>query len=258
MRYQDYEQESAETFDELSDAFETALGGDGAFETDTEALDTELTDFEMDEASVRVRAPRAAAAGAAGVQSRINQQRAALAQLKTAVEKVGRHVRRDGARLRFTLPVRTLRDASDRLGVNPTLVSALLKSLKKTNQRPLPVRREQETEFDETTMWEEVSGACPGTTKVTTHWWGVAFWLNECHTKALTEAAGAGTGAAALCTAVAPHPAAKMICGVAAAIIAIGGGAIKAIDALGGNKGIIIRKPWFSPPGLPPVVIWHQ
>jgi hypothetical protein len=259
MRYQDYEQESGETFDELSDAFETELEMDGAFETDTESsLDTELTDFEMDETSAVRRGPRATAAGAAHIQSRIAKQRAALAQLKNAVEKVGTHVKRDGARLRFTLPVRTVRDASSRLGVNPALVTALLKSLKKTNERPLPSRRELDTEMDEATMWEEVSGSCPGVTKVTTHWWGTAFYLNECHTKALTEAAGVGTGATALCVAVAPHPGAKAICGIAAALIAIGGAAIKAIDAMGGNKGIIIRKPWVVPFGVPPVVIWHQ
>jgi hypothetical protein len=258
MRYQDYEQESGETFDELSDAFETELGMDGAFETETESLDMELTDFETDETSAVRRGPRATAAGAASLQSRIARQRAALAQLKNAVERVGAHVRKDGARLRFTLPVRTVRDASSRLGLNPALVTALLKSMKKTNERPMPSRRELDTEMDEATMWEEVSGSCPGVTKVTTHWWGTALWLNECHTKSLTEAAGAGTGAAALCVAVAPHPAAKTICGIAAAIIAIGAGAIKAIDAMGGNKGIIIRKPWVVPPGLPPIVIWHQ
>jgi len=259
MRYDgDGEQESTETFDELSDAFETGLGADGAFETDTEAFDTEFADFEEGEVLGGGGATRGAAAGRAGVQSKLNQQRAALAQLKNAVQSIGRHIKRDGARLRFTLPVRTVRDASIRLRVNPALVSALLKSLKKTNQRPLPVRREQETEVDEATMWEEVSGACPGTTRVSTHWWGVAFWLNECHTKALTEAAAAGGGAAALCVAVAPHPAAKGVCAIAGAIIAIGAGVIKAIDALGGNKGIIIRRPWFVPLGLPPVVIWHQ
>jgi hypothetical protein len=259
MRNDGYgERESSQTLEELSDAFEVGLGANGAFETDSEAFDTEFTDFEEGEAFRGGAAMRGAAAGRAGVQGKLNQQRAALAQLRHAVQSMGRHIRRDGGRLRFTLPARTVRDVSLQLRVNPALVSGLLKSLKKTNERPQALRREQETEVDETTMWEEVSGACPGETKFTRHWWGTAFWLNECHTKALVEAAGVGGGAAALCAAVAPHPAAKAICAIAGAIIAIGGGAVKAIDALGGNKGIIIRSPWVVPPGLPPVVIWHQ
>jgi hypothetical protein len=267
MRYDSsYEQGSLETYDELSDAFETGLEETGSdFETDTEALDGELTDSEEGEEEYEEEGEeefpaRAVRRGGGGnVQMKLNQQRAALAKLRGSVQSVGRHIRKDGARLRFTLPARTVTEAAGKLRLDPRTVSALLKSLKTTNQRLQSGRRgELDMEADETMMWQEVSGACPGTTKVSTHWWGVSIWLNECHTKTLVEAAGAGASAAALCAAVAPHPVAKGVCAVAAPIIGIGAGAIKAIDALGGNKGIIIRKPWISPLGVPPIVIWHQ
>ena len=273
MRYDsNFEQDSLETFDELSDAFETGLQADASFETqadeqeaDTEALDSELSDFEYEfeheqegagEVSGR-RPPR----GRGNAQQKVSQQRAALAKLRQAVEGMGRHIRKEGGRLRFKLPARNLADAAAKTRLDPRLVSALLKSLKKTNDRA-PMRKRQaelETEMDEAMMWQEVSGACPGVTKVTTHWWGTSVYLNECHTKALLEAAKAGGGAAALCAAVvAPEAITKTVCLVAAGVITIGGAAIAGIDALGGNKGIIIRKPWVSPPGLPPIVIWHQ
>jgi hypothetical protein len=259
MRYDsNYEQDSFETFDELSSAFETGLSGDfeGEDESESETFDTELTDFEGEE---EFAAPARRGGATGNVQQKLAQQRAALARLRSGVQTVGRYVRKDGGRLRFTLPARSVADASAKLRIDPRLVSSLLKSLQKTNQRAaagVGRRNELDMEMDET--WGEVGGSCPGVTKATTHWWGIAIWLNECHTKALVEAAATGASGAALCAAVAPHPVAKGVCAVAAPIIGIGAGVIKAIDALGGNKGIIIRKPWITPPGIPTIVIWHQ
>jgi hypothetical protein len=272
MRYDsDFEQDSLETYDELSDAFETGLQADGAFETDTgeqeadtEALDSELSDFEhefeQEQETEEVGGGRQGR-GRGNSQLKVNQQRIALAKLRGAVQGMGRHIRKEGGRLRFKLAARNVADAAVKVKLDPRLVSALLKSLKKTNDRA-PLRRRQaelDTEMDETMMWQEVSGACPGVTKLSTHWWGTSLYLNECHTKAVLEAAKIGGGAAAICTAVvAPEAITKTICAVAAGIITIGGAAIAGIDALGGNKGIVIRRPWVTPPGLPPVVIWHQ
>jgi hypothetical protein len=95
-------------------------------------------------------------------------------------------------------------------------------------------------------------------TKFSTHWWGVSVWLNECHVKTLLEVADAGSGAAGICAALAPEGFSKTACAVAAGALKIGGFVIKRIDALGGNRGITIRKPWFAPPLVPPLVVWHQ
>lgn len=288
MRYDtNFEQDSLETPEELSDAFETGLQGDSAFETggsgDSETFDTEMADFESDfesdfeeefdpqgeafdqqegeeesEEELGGRARRGGAGGA-NVQQKLNEQRAALAKLRSAVQGVGRHIRQEGGRLRFKLPARSVSDAAAKLKLDPRVVAAMLKSLRATNARA-PMRRRQaeiDTEMDETAMWQEVSGACPGETKVTTHWWGTAFWFNECHTKTLLNGLSVAKDAASLCAAL-PIPRAQQVCKVAGPIIGIGAIAIKGIDALGGNKGIIVRQPWVVPPGLPPVVIWHQ
>lgn len=275
MRYDtDFEQESLETHEELSDAFETGLQGDSAFETgefsDTEALDTELTDFEEEfdhegeafdqegeEESEEELGGRARRGGGADVQQKLNQQRLALATLRGAVQGVGRHIRPEGGRLRFKLPARSVSDAAAKLKLDPRVVAAMLKSLSATNARG-PLRRRQreiDTEMDET-MWQEVGGACPGVTKYSTHWWGVSLWLNECHTKTLLEAADAGSGAAGICAALSPEGISKTACAVGAGVLKVGAFLVKRIDALGGNKGIVIRKPW-APIG-PPFIVWHQ
>ena len=284
MRYDtEFEQDSLETFDELSDAFETGLRGD-SFETgggelgDTETFGTELSNFEQefdqefdheeeafglgegeDESEGEVGRRGRPRAGNGNVQQKLQQQRLALAKLREAVGGVGRHVRKEGGRLRFTLPARSVQDAAAKIRVDPRMVSALLKSLQQTNARGAARQRSEiDTEMDETGMWQEVSGACPGVTKFNTHWWGVSLWLNECHTKLLLEAADAGSGAAGICAVLAPEGISKTACAVAAGVLKIGGFVVKRIDALGGNKGITIRKPWVTPLGVPPVLVWHQ
>jgi hypothetical protein len=262
-----YEQGTYETGDELGDSFEVGLGGDfegdfeGESESESETFDTELADFEGEqeqEQEQELGMPRTFMPSTVDMQRHIARHRALLERLRRGVQGVGRHVRKEGNRLRFTLPVKNLAELARRLGIDPRILLALLKSMQRTNQRLAAGRTagELDPEMDET--WGEVGGSCPGESKITTHWWGVAFWLNECQTQGLIKATQAGGAAALACARLIPDPRVKAVCQIAQYVIPIGGQVIGAIDRAGGSKGIVVRKPWITPPGVPPVVIWHQ
>lgn len=207
-------------------------------ELDDEAFDPEF-DFEQETAPP-------------GVAQKVSQQRAAMAQLRRALPRLGRYVRKDGKRFRLVMKAKSLGEAASRLGLPPATVKAMVQALKQGNLRNASAAPRRELEM------EEELANCPGVTRLTTHWWGNKLLLNECHTKALVEALGVGASAAGLCAATAPVPHAKVLCAVATPLLGIGAGAIKAIDALGGNRGVVIRRPWVAIPPAPPVIIWHQ
>jgi hypothetical protein len=188
--------------------------------------------------------------GGADVQRKIQQLRNAHATLSRAVGTMGKHVKRKGGAMRLAIRARNAQDAANQLRINPRLFNVLHNSLKRRNaQLRSGGRAGAALEMEASTT------PCPGRTEVKPSWWGVQVWLNECHTKALIEALKAGTGAGALCVAVAPPPQVKLVCGVLAALGTVGAAAIAGIDSLGGNRGIVISK--LSDPITPPVV-WHQ
>lgn len=242
---------------EIDTEFDEEVGLFEEFE-DEELFDTEGPDFEWEGEVSQAR--RIAS------QKKVNQQRVAMGKLGQAIQRMQRFVRKKDGRLRFTLPVRTVEQAATRLGLEPAIVGSLLRSLRQTNERlARGMQSRSELEMESSlypAILGEVSGtSCPGVTRLTTHWWGIRLWLNECHTGMLRGALTTGGGAAGLCAVITPIPHAKILCGVAGGLFAVGIGAITIIDALGGNRGIIITRPWVIPPigvPVPPVIIWHQ
>jgi hypothetical protein len=262
MKYE-LEKEPFETYSEFDDKFESAFeaeGPDNIQESEMEALNEELAALEW-EARFAQTQPTARRRN---VQRIVNQQRAAMTGLGQAVQRMRPFIRKERDRIRFTLPVSTIEQAASKLRLEPAVVSSLIKSLKHTNQRlarGMPKRSELEMESGfYSSILGETSASCAGVTRVTTHWWGMRVWLNECHTQALQGAIWAGTGVGTICAAVAAAAAetvvtipVALICGVVAGAGAIGAGAIQAIDGLGSNRGIVITKTWIGDP-----IIWHQ
>jgi hypothetical protein len=241
-----FETDQLETYPEFAN-YEPELYGEFEGEANLSSQfgdEFELFDTELVEETPAV-APHAS--------QRIQQHRAAHAALTKAIGSMGRHVTRRDGRFGIRLPARNLSDAAAKLQAHPRVIQALLGSLRRRNALASSAQRRQ-GELDR----ETGATACPGRTAVTTHWWGVNVWLNECHTKALTSALTAGAGVGGLCAATFPVPQVKLACTVLGALGGIGAAVITGIDSFGGNKGIVIRKPWVTPPGLPPVVVWHQ
>jgi hypothetical protein len=251
MRYDEATETGFETSDFEQDEnfeFEDAFG-EGNFETEGGDFEEEGGDFEFETAPAR--AGVAAAAGG-NVQAKIAQHRAAITHLRKAIPSMARYVRKEGKRYRLVMPVKTLSQAAAHLRVNPATVKGMVQALKRGNMQMGRGGLRREVDM------EEETGSCAGTTDFSTHWWGTKLLLNECHTKALVESLGAGMSAAAACAVAIPVPQAKVACAIAAPLIGLSAGLIKAIDALGGNQGIVIRQTWVSIPPAPPVIIWHQ
>jgi hypothetical protein len=242
--------EASEFGEELESDFEMDFG-EGEFEFEGGDFEMEADDFELESPPAARRGAGAASDG--NIKQAIARQRAAMTQLRQAIPRMARHIRKEGNRFRLVLPAKSLPEAAARLKVPAGTVRGMLQALKQANLRLGRGGRRGEIDME-----EEVSGACPGETKVTTHWWGTKVFLNECHTKALVEALGGGMSAAAACAVAVPVPHVKAACAIAAPLLGVGAAAIKAIDALGGNRGIIIRRLWASIPPAPSVIIWHQ
>jgi len=259
VRYE-LEKEPFETYSEFDGKFGSAFEAealDNIQGSEMEALNEELADLEWEAGltqTQRTARPR-------NIQRIVNQQRAAMAKLGQAVQRMRPFLRKERGRIRFTLPVSTIEQAASKLRLEPAVVSALIKSLKHTNQRlarGMPKSSELEMESGlYSPILGETPTSCAGVTRVTTHWWGIRVWLNECHTQALQGAIWGGTGVATVCSVVAAEAVVTipltLICGVIAGAGAIGAGAIQAIDGLGANRGIVITKAWIGDP-----IIWHQ
>jgi hypothetical protein len=250
MRYDEATETGFETSDfEQDENFEfESTFGEGDFETESGDFETESDEFAFETAAP---ARAAAAAGGGNVQAKIAQHRTAVAHLRKAIPSLARYVRKEGNKYRLVMPVKTLAQASAHLRVNPATLKGMVQALKRANMQMGRGGLRREVDMEE-------EASCPGTTSFTTHWWGTKLLLNECHTKALVEALTGGMSAAAACAVAIPVPQAKAACAIAAPLIGLSAALIRGIDALGGNQGISIRKPWVSIPPAPPVIIWHQ
>jgi len=189
------------------------------------------------------------------LQQKVQQHQNAHVQLMRAIGAIGKYVGRRNGVFHFTLPARTPGEVAARLRIDPQMAVSLLDSMRRRNAQLRPGQSgtaELELELGEVP-------ACPGRTAVEVSWWGVRIWLNECHTRDLLDALRVGGGLGTLCSAIAPIPHVKLVCGILAASAGIGGGVINYIDRRGGNKGVVFIRPWIVPPMLPvPAVVWHQ
>jgi hypothetical protein len=139
------------------------------------------------------------------VRRRIERHKLAHDRLMRAVTAMKRHMAVRNGRLAFTLPARTTQEAAAKLGISHDLFSHLHNSVKVRNAhlarrtsafgRPSAVQTEAELESGSEFEAED----CKGTTKLSTHWWGVQVWLNECDTKKVTSAMSVGSDAADIC-----------------------------------------------------------
>jgi hypothetical protein len=227
------------------------LEGEVFGETDEMAIDAGELDGEeeLDEILAgEARAP-ATRGGAANVRAAIERQRRRSAGFARAVRGLAPYVRRRGSRFTLGIPRGSAGQFASRLGVKARGVEILARSAAlRPSQRGAVMARELDM--------ETVGGAsCPGRRAFTTHWWGFRVWLNECQVKALLGGMKAGAGAAAVCAAADLEPFGKVACGIVAGLFAIGGGVIEGIDGLGGNRGIVVSKPWLP---IAPPVVWHQ
>jgi hypothetical protein len=186
----------------------------------------------------------------ADLRAAIERQRSRNAGFVRAVRGLAPQVRRRGGRLVLSIPAGGAGRVAASLGIKAKGVEILARSAAMR-----PARAAAPAVSRELDMETGGSGACPGRTDFSTHWWGFRLWLNECQTKAMLGGMKAGAGAAAICTAAVPAPHAKVACGIIAGLIAIGGGVIEGIDNLGGNRGIVVSKPWLP---IAPPIVWHQ
>ncbi len=91
---------------------------------------------------------------------------------------------------------------------------------------------------------------CAGWTGVIYTWYGPRYYLDECKTQALEGALWMGAGAAAIASFFGVDVPADLIGG----ILAIGAGAIQAVDGWGGNRGVYFQTSWWGQFGW----MWHQ
>ena len=188
-------------------------------------------------------------------QAAVQRHRNIHAIMMKTIRAMAQHIKPSNGLLRIRIPARNLTEAASRLGANPRIVANLLSSLRQRNARAQLRRTSlgELSELGEMSESELETPSCPGSTTINTKWWGLEIWLNECHTKALIGALGAGTAAGGACAALVPHPIVKAACAAAAGVAGVSAGVINSIDSLGGNRGIIIYRPHVGP-----VWAWHQ
>jgi len=223
---------------------------EGYYPTEEAGGDFEFSG-EMGEAGEEEMEDVQAITGAPGVTGRrphplVHRHRTAKDHLLRALKALHKHVVRRGGLYHLTLPAGGIAALASRLQVPAKMVQQLLHSLKHRNAQ-LRAARALKAEM------ELEDGTCAGETKIESSWWGNTIYLNECHTKALISAIGAGTAGAEGCAAIIPHPVVKAACEALALVGDITGPALTAVDEAGGNQGILFYRPWVGP-----VVPWHQ
>ena len=236
------------------------LEGEVFGEVDEAAIEAGEVDGEglLDEILAGEVSTSAKRGGATAIHAAIERQRRRNAGFARAVRGLTPYVRRRGARLVLAIPTGSLRQVAARLGVKVRGVEILARSAALRPTRPAAAMAR------ELAMEVGVS-SCPGRSEATTHWWGAELWLNECQTKALLAlpigaAAAYGTCAAIVPPATPPTLGVKAACAAAAGALTIGAGALKAIDDLGGNRGIVVKVSWAQllVPVPLPFYVWHQ
>lgn len=243
MRDENYETDLQEM---VADLEQEVFGEAGETYFEAGELDGE---GELDELLADEVRPGATRASAASVRAAIERQRTRQAGLARAVRGLAPYLRRQGGRAALAIPRGSSRQFAARLNIKPRGVEILARS---ASLRPARAGAGMSRELD---METGGGRSCPGRSAYTAHWWGFRVYLNECQVKAMVGAMKAGAGAAAICAAADLEPFGKVACGVAAGLIAVGSGVIEGINGLGGNRGIVISKPWL--PMAPPIV-WHQ
>src|SRR5258708_6037212 len=126
MRYE-LEKEPFTTYSEFDGKFESdfeAEALDNIQGLEMEALNEELADLEWEAGF----AQRKQTARRGNIQRIVNQQRAAIAKLGQAVQRMRPFIRKERGRIRFTLPVNTIEQAASKLRLEPAVVSSLIKS----------------------------------------------------------------------------------------------------------------------------------
>jgi len=182
----------------------------------------------------------------AGVRDILQRHRATHTAMMQALNRMGQHIAYRGGKYHFHLSsANSLNDAASKLGLHPRVVSNLLKSLSRRNERIGPARMHT-NKVGPIGELDSETNPCPGTSAVINQWWGGEFWLNECETKSLIGALTTGGAAGAGCAGLAPEGHVKVACGAAALIAGVSAGSLTAIDAAGGNRGIVV---YLSPVG---------
>src|SRR5262245_42341160 len=184
-------------------------------------------------------------------QAAVQRHRNIHATMMKTIKAMAQHIKPSNGLLRIRIPARNLTEAASRLGVHPRLVANLLSSLRRRNERvQLGRTRVGELgELGEMSESELETPTCRGSTTSVRKWWGIEVWLNECHTKALIATLGAGAVGGTTCAAISPPPTPPGIaCAVVAGAAGISAGALTAVDAMGGDRGIIVYSPYVGPP----------
>jgi hypothetical protein len=99
--------------------------------------------------------------------------------------------------------------------------------------------------------------SCAGWTGVIYTWQGPRVFLNDCHTQTLIYLIGVGAGLATICAAIGAllqgYPIA-LVCGLVAGVLAVGAGALGAVNSWGGFQGLWFQLDWTY--NL--LYFWHQ
>jgi hypothetical protein len=213
--------------------------------SDFESYET-TEDFEWESTPAQVPQAPMASPHSAHIQQALHRHRNINAKLVKTIGALNKYVVKRNGVYHFTLPARGITEIASQLGVDPRMVSMMLKSLKKKNAR-LRAARVTQSEL-------ELEGpGCAGRSAIETHWWGRQIWLDECQTKTLINTLKAGAAGGGGCAAVVPIPHVKAACAALGAASGVSAYGLEAIDSLGGNQGIIIYWPWAG--GAWP---WHQ
>src|SRR5262245_30779829 len=187
------------------------------------------------------------------IKSQIKAQRRQERQFMRAVSEMEKHLFVDGGALKLDI------EDGDSIGIDKETFAALKFNLEETNN----LLRVGELSISEVRLSTEativgnrdVGGsldlqACAGLNGVRNYWWGQRFYFDTCKTQVMVGLLTVGAGASALCAVFTP---ARIPCGVVAAILTIGAGALYALDALGGFHGVYIAR---TRGGV--TWVWHQ
>jgi hypothetical protein len=180
------------------------------------------------------------------IQQALHHRHATNTKFVKTIAALSKHVVKRNGTYHFTLPARDVREVASKLGVDPRMVSILLKSLQKKNTR-LRAARVTQAEL------ELEAPDCAGQSRIESNWWGNKIWLNECETKTLLDVLKTSGAAGGACAAIFPEGHVQAVCAIIGGISDLSVAGIEAIDNSGGNQGLIAYQPWVGP-----AWVWHQ
>jgi hypothetical protein len=212
------------------------------------------TEWELQEANPYGLGEEEWEARGSSINKKIQAHRSAHLNLQRAIQATEKFITKKNGRIHFTLPIKNAADMANKLRIGHQAASKMLNSLKATNHKlhvgkinfsRIRVRTKLGSSVNRMSSINREASGCAGKSAVETYWWGNKSWINDCDTRTVINVMKAG---GALGT-ILPSLEAKAV----AAVTAAGGFTIDAINAQGGNLGIIVWSPWVGPP-----VIWHQ